>query len=91
METRAMSAATTTHSFEDDVNRYFDRAAAFTGHPQGLLEQIRACNSVHTFQFPVRHGDGRIKVIRAWRPSIAITGCQRRAASGSADRPTNPR
>ena len=44
-----MSAATTTHSFEDDVNLYFDRAAAFTDHPKGLLDQIRACNSIHTF------------------------------------------
>lgn len=54
-------------TFEDDVNAYFDRAAAFTRHPKGLLEQIRACNSVHAFQFPIRHGDGRIEVVRAWR------------------------
>jgi glutamate dehydrogenase (NAD(P)+) len=55
------------HPFEDAVNAYFDRAASFTGHPQGLLSQIRACNSVHAFQFPVRHADGHIEVVRAWR------------------------
>ncbi len=54
-------------NFEDNVNVYFDRAAAFSGHPKGLLEQIRACNGVHAFQFPVRHADGRIEVVRAWR------------------------
>ena len=54
-------------SFEDNVNVYFDRAAAFSSHPKGLLEQVRACNGVHAFQFPVRHPDGRIEVVRAWR------------------------
>ena len=56
-----------THGFEDDVNVYFDRAAAFSRHPRGLLDQIRACNSVHAFQFPLRHADGHLEVIRAWR------------------------
>ena len=54
-------------NFEDDVNFCFDRAAAFTAHPKGLLDQIRACNGVHAFQFPVRHPDGHIEVLRAWR------------------------
>jgi glutamate dehydrogenase (NAD(P)+) len=54
-------------SLEDSVNGYFDRAAAFTDHPQGLLEQIRGCNGAHAFQFPVRHAGGRIEVVRAWR------------------------
>ncbi len=55
------------HNFEDNVNVYFDRAAAFTEHPKGLLNQIRACNGVHSFQFPVRHADGQIEVVRGWR------------------------
>lgn len=54
-------------SLEEHVNLYFDRAASLTGHPTGLLEQIRACNSVHAFQFPIRDSDGRIEVVRAWR------------------------
>lgn len=54
-------------SFEDNVDVYFDRAAAFSTHPKGLLDQIRACNSVHSFQFPVRHADGHIQVVHGWR------------------------
>jgi glutamate dehydrogenase (NAD(P)+) len=54
-------------SLEDNVNGYFDRAAAFSGHPPGLLEQIKACNGIHSFHFPVRRPDGRIEVVRAWR------------------------
>jgi len=51
-------------TFEDNVNLYFDRAAAFTSYPRGLLDQIRACNGVYSFQFPVRHPDGHIEVLR---------------------------
>jgi glutamate dehydrogenase (NAD(P)+) len=54
-------------SLEDNVNVYFDRAAALSSHPKGLLEQIRACNGVYSFQFPVRYPDGRIEVVRALR------------------------
>jgi glutamate dehydrogenase (NAD(P)+) len=55
------------HTFEDNVNAYFDRAATFSRYPQGLLDQIRICNSVYSFAFPVRHADGTIEVVRAWR------------------------
>jgi len=54
-------------SLEDHVNAYFERAAACSSHPRGLLDQIRACNGVYSFQFPVRHADGRIEVVRGWR------------------------
>ena len=53
--------------FEDNVNIYFDRAARFCTQAQGLLNQIRVCNSVYSFAFPVRHADGTIEVVRAWR------------------------
>ncbi len=53
--------------FYTDVTRYFDRAAALTAHPPSLLEQIQRCNSLYRFDFPVRHPDERIEVIRAWR------------------------
>lgn len=59
-----MSAAP---SFFDDVNQYFDQAAALTDYPQGLLSHIRACNSVYRFDFPLRRANGIIEVIRAWR------------------------
>lgn len=53
--------------FFADVSRYFDRAAALSGHPAGLLEQIKRCNSIYRFDFPVRRRDGGIEVVRAWR------------------------
>jgi glutamate dehydrogenase (NAD(P)+) len=58
---------TTTYSFFDNVVQYFDRAAGFTGHPKGLLDQIKTCNSVYRFDFPVRTEGGAIEVIAAWR------------------------
>jgi len=54
-------------SFEDNVNAYFDHAAKFCKHAKGLLAQIRTCNSVYSFAFPVRHADGMIEVVHAWR------------------------
>lgn len=52
--------------FLASVNSYFDKAAAITKHPKGLLDQIRVCNSVYYMQFPVRI-KGEIQVIEAWR------------------------
>jgi glutamate dehydrogenase (NAD(P)+) len=56
-----------TTGFLDNVNRYFDQAAPFTGLPEGLLAEIKAVNSVYRFEFPVRGPDGSITVIHAWR------------------------
>ena len=53
-------------SFFNTVSQYFDRAAQLTEHPAGLLEQIKACNSVYSFQFPVRTARG-LEVISGWR------------------------
>jgi len=54
-------------SFFDEVNKNFDRAAALTDHPQGILEQIKAINSVIHFTFPLKRDDGTIEVMQAWR------------------------
>jgi glutamate dehydrogenase (NAD(P)+) len=54
-------------SLEENVNLYFDRAAALTDHPRSLLDHIRACDGVYAVQFPVSHPDGRIEVVRGWR------------------------
>ncbi len=54
-------------NFFDQVTQYFSEAARFTNLPQGLLEQIRVCNSVYRFDFPLRRSTGEIEVIRAWR------------------------
>ena len=61
-----MSAAEPHPSFFDNVSFYFDLAASLTGHPQGLLDQIKVCNSVYSFQFPVRTRQG-LEVITGWR------------------------
>jgi glutamate dehydrogenase (NAD(P)+) len=61
-----MPAAARPPSFFETVNLYFERAAALTDYPRGLLEQIKACNSVYAFQFPVRTRRG-YEVISGWR------------------------
>ncbi len=48
--------------FYADVTAYFDKAAQFTGFPKGLLEQIRICNSIYKFNFPIETDSG-IQVI----------------------------
>jgi len=53
-------------SFFGDVVRNFDKAAGYLNHPAGLLEQIKVCNSVYHFQFPVHTRQG-YEVISAWR------------------------
>ncbi|MBI3111475.1 MAG: Glu/Leu/Phe/Val dehydrogenase [Ignavibacteriales bacterium] len=53
-------------SFFENVNINFDKAAAYTNHPQGLLDQVKICNSVYQFQFPIQVEDG-YEVISAWR------------------------
>ncbi|HEU4794453.1 MAG TPA: Glu/Leu/Phe/Val dehydrogenase dimerization domain-containing protein, partial [Pyrinomonadaceae bacterium] len=52
--------------FFDNVSVYFDDAASFTQHPKGLLDQIKICNSVYSFKFPVRTRQG-YEVISGWR------------------------
>lgn len=52
--------------FLASVSHYFDKAAALTEHPEGLLNQIKMCNSVYSFKFPIRTADG-YRTITAWR------------------------
>jgi len=54
-----------THFF-NDVCQNFDHAAQFTKHDPGLLDQIKSCNSVYRFRFPIRKGNS-FEVIDAWR------------------------
>jgi glutamate dehydrogenase (NAD(P)+) len=56
-----------TESFFDSVIQSFDLASAFTDYPEGLLDQIKQCNSVYRFDFPLRRSEGEIEVISAWR------------------------
>lgn len=55
-----------TYSFFQGVERNFDKAAVYTRFEKGILEQIKACNSVYRMKFPVRIGDA-VEVIEAYR------------------------
>src|SRR4249920_433347 len=55
------------YSFFQSVERSFDKAAKFTHWDLGILEQIKACNSVYQMRFPVKRDDGSIEVIEAYR------------------------
>jgi glutamate dehydrogenase (NAD(P)+) len=48
------------------VNEQFDRAAAHTKLPMGLLQQIKACNNVFYVQFPVKFGS-KYELFEGWR------------------------
>ncbi|WP_439883175.1 Glu/Leu/Phe/Val family dehydrogenase [Pontibacter sp. MBLB2868] len=52
--------------FLDSVHQYFDHAAKFSRLDQGILAQIKACNSVYKVSFPVEV-DGKIEVIEGIR------------------------
>ena len=54
------------YSFFEGVERNFDKAATYTRFESGILEQIKACNSVYRMKFPVRIGE-KIEVIEAYR------------------------
>ncbi|MFT4060768.1 MAG: Glu/Leu/Phe/Val dehydrogenase [Edaphocola sp.] len=69
--TAIMPETTTTdaaqeYSFFQGVERNFDKAAKFTRFEKGILEQIKACNSILRIKFPVRIGEN-IEVIEAYR------------------------
>jgi glutamate dehydrogenase (NAD(P)+) len=48
------------------VGLMFDKAAANLNIPDGLLQQIKACNAVYYVQFPVKIGD-RYEMFQGWR------------------------
>ena len=52
--------------FFEQVNHHFDKASRLTRLDPGLLEQIKACNSVYYVAFPVRRDNGTIEVFHGW-------------------------
>ena len=54
------------YSFFESVERSFDKATIFTNWDPGILDQIKACNSVYQMRFPVKIAD-KIEVIEAYR------------------------
>ncbi|WP_020532086.1 Glu/Leu/Phe/Val family dehydrogenase [Flexithrix dorotheae] len=55
------------YSFFEDVLGYIDKSASYTTHPQGLIDQIKQCNSIFKMYFPIRLDNGEYKVIEAYR------------------------
>jgi glutamate dehydrogenase (NAD(P)+) len=49
------------------VSKQFDRAARYLKTPPALLNQIKACNNVYYFQFPVRFDDDHYEIFEGWR------------------------
>lgn len=54
-------------NFFADVCKYFDKAAQHLNYPSGLMQQIKMCNSIYHFQFPLRLDDGNYVTIDAYR------------------------
>lgn len=59
--------ATNNLSFFETVLAFFNKAASFTSHPPGLLDQIKYCNSVYKFKFPLKNQDGAYEIIEGFR------------------------
>lgn len=54
-------------TFLQSVNHFFTRAASLTDIEPGLMDVIRACNSVVQFRFPLRRDDGSVEVLTGYR------------------------
>lgn len=55
------------YSFYEDVNQFVDKAAKHTEHPAGLIQQIKSCNSIYKFNFPIKMEDGSYQVLEGYR------------------------
>lgn len=55
------------YKFFEQVNRSFDKAAAYTEFDKGLLSQMKICNDVLHVTFPIERDNGKIEVIEGWR------------------------
>ncbi|MDZ7716347.1 MAG: Glu/Leu/Phe/Val dehydrogenase [Balneolaceae bacterium] len=55
------------YKFFAQVNKAFDKAAQFSTFDKGILSQIKICNSVYHFTFPLKRDDGTIEVLDGWR------------------------
>lgn len=82
-----MNTAQRQQGFFDNVSVYFDQAASFTEHPKGLLDQIKVCNSVYSFKFPVR-SDKATRLFQAGARSTATTSCLSKEESDIPRMPT---
>ena len=54
-------------NFNRIVSKQFDKAAQYLKIHPALLAQIKACNNVYYFQFPVRFGGDHYEIFEGWR------------------------
>lgn len=54
-------------NFNRIVSQQFDRATQYLKIPASLLAQIKACNNIYYFQFPVRFGGDHYEIFEGWR------------------------
>lgn len=54
-------------NFNNIVSKQFDRAAQYLKIHPALLSQIKACNNVYYFQFPVRFSENHYEIFEGWR------------------------
>lgn len=57
----------TEYSLFDDVCGFVDEAARHMDIHPGLLEQIKQCNSIYKFNFPIRNDDGTYETLTGYR------------------------
>jgi glutamate dehydrogenase (NAD(P)+) len=65
--TQTNAQAESSLGFFGQVNQMFDKAAGHTEHNRGVLHQIRACDNIIRFEFPIKRDDGTIQVVRGYR------------------------
>ncbi len=53
--------------FYQSVLNFYDNASQYANVTQGIIDQIRSCNSVYRMRYPVQTSKGKIKVIEAYR------------------------
>ena len=73
------------HSFFQSVEKALTKAK-FTEFDPGILEQIKACNSVYQMRFPVKKMTGPLKLSKLTGYSTASTKLRAKAVSVSAMR-----
>lgn len=55
------------YSFFKNVEKSFDKASVFTAWDNGILQQIKQCNSVYQMRFPIKRESGEIVTLEAYR------------------------
>lgn len=62
-----MTSSQEEYSLFEDVCKVVDHAATYLDIHPGLLNQIKECNSIYKFNFPIRNDDGSYEVLEGYR------------------------